>query len=108
MVSAGGNEALGNAPLLQELAASVGNALALLGPPSAPGRNLIEAALCLFNDAIARAALSRRAALINLRLICSEDADYANAIEPSSQGGRKIARAIASFTAAANREAASS
>lgn len=139
VVSAGGNDALGYAPLLQERAPSVGDALALLGkarerfaadyeemvdrveaaglpyavctvydtPPSAPGRNVIEAALCLFNDAIARAAFSRGAALIDLRLICSEDADYANAIEPSSQGGRKIARAIASFTAAANREAGS-
>jgi len=27
-------------------------------------------------------------------LICTEDADYANPIEPSARGGEKIARAI--------------
>ncbi|VII95992.1 hypothetical protein [Arthrobacter sp. DR-2P] len=67
-------------------------------PPSEPGQRIIKAALCLFNDAITRAAFSRGAALIDLRLICSVDTDYANPIEPSSQGGQKIARAISSFT----------
>jgi hypothetical protein len=33
--------------------------------------------------------------LIDLRLICAEDGDYANPIEPSALGGAKIARAIA-------------
>jgi hypothetical protein len=33
--------------------------------------------------------------VIDLRLICVEPSDYANAIEPSGQGGRKIAQAIA-------------
>jgi hypothetical protein len=32
--------------------------------------------------------------VIDLRLICSEPADYANPIEPSGPGGQKIARAI--------------
>jgi hypothetical protein len=33
--------------------------------------------------------------VIELRLVCSEPEDYANPIEPSVQGGAKIARAIA-------------
>jgi hypothetical protein len=32
--------------------------------------------------------------VIDLRLVCTEPADYANPIEPSSGGGEKIARAI--------------
>jgi hypothetical protein len=37
--------------------------------------------------------------LIDLRLVCSEDADFANSIEPSVAGGAKIATAIAGFAA---------
>ena len=33
--------------------------------------------------------------MIDLRLVCCEAADYANPIEPSGSGGRKIAKAIA-------------
>jgi hypothetical protein len=32
---------------------------------------------------------------IDLRLVCTEPADYANPIEPSGRGGLKIAGAIA-------------
>ena len=52
-------------------------------------------ALMLFNDVIVRFAFERRLMLIDLRLICVEPADYANPIEPSTHGARKIARAIA-------------
>ncbi len=129
VVSAGGNDALGYAPLLEEKATSVAGALAMLAraqerfsaeydamfnelestglpcaactiydtPPSEPNQPVIKAALCLFNDSITRATFSRRATLIDLRLICSDDRDYANPIEPSSQGGLKIAKAIAAF-----------
>jgi hypothetical protein len=69
-------------------------------PASESGQKVIKAALCLFNDAITRAAFSGGTALIDLRLICSEDGDYANPIEPSSQGGRKIAQAIATLVRA--------
>ncbi len=58
-------------------------------------------ALMMFNDVILRAAFHRRLPVIDLRLICSEPADYANPIEPSSPGGAKIARAIASTLAPA-------
>lgn len=56
---------------------------------------IIRSALALFNDAITRAAFARGLPLIDLRLICSEAADYANPIEPSERGGSKIASAIA-------------
>jgi lysophospholipase L1-like esterase len=62
-------------------------------PP--PQRTVIVAALALFNDVITRAAFSRALPLIDLRLICSESADYANPIEPSARGGARIAAAIA-------------
>jgi lysophospholipase L1-like esterase len=66
-------------------------------PPSEPGQRVIKSALALFNDRITRAAFSRGISVIDLRLICDEDADYANPIEPSARGGRKIARAIAAL-----------
>jgi hypothetical protein len=62
-----------------------------------PGFQRVAAtALCVFNDAILRVAFERRLRVIDLRLVCSEPADYANPIEPSSRGGAKIARAIVS------------
>ena len=70
-------------------------------PPSAPDHRVIKAALSLFNDRITRAAFANGLPLIDLRLICNEDADYANPIEPSVRGGATMARAIASLAAAA-------
>jgi lysophospholipase L1-like esterase len=51
--------------------------------------------LSVFNDIITREAFARGLPLIDLRLIITEDGDYANDVEPSSKGGAKIARAIA-------------
>lgn len=51
--------------------------------------------LAQFNDHIIRQAFAGRLPLIDLRLVCSEDGDYANPIEPSAKGGEKIAAAIA-------------
>ena len=51
-------------------------------------------ALAAFNDVILRVAFEWRLPVIDLRLVCTEPADYANPIEPSSRGGEKIARAI--------------
>jgi lysophospholipase L1-like esterase len=65
--------------------------------PSEPGQRVITSALALFNDRITRVAFARGASVIDLRLICDEDADYANPIEPSAHGGGKIARAIAAL-----------
>ncbi len=50
--------------------------------------------LTLFNDVILRTAIDLRLDALELRSICSEPADYANPIEPSGQGGAKIAAAI--------------
>jgi hypothetical protein len=53
--------------------------------------------LCLFNDVILREAFRARLPVIDLRLICTEAADYSRSspIEPSVVGGGKIARAVA-------------
>lgn len=68
-------------------------------PSWAHKQRVIKAALALFNDVITRIAFASGAALIDLRLICNEDEDYANPIEPSAKGGAKIAAAIARFAA---------
>lgn len=57
-------------------------------------QKLAVTALCVFNDVITRAAFSRGLPLIDLRLVCDDECDYANPIEPSARGGAKIARAI--------------
>lgn len=62
--------------------------------PAPQEQSHVVAALSVFNDVITREAFSRRLSLIDLRLICSEDDDYANLIQPSAKGGDKIAGAI--------------
>lgn len=64
--------------------------------PDPAERLLAVTALTVINDSIIRVAVSRGVPLIDLRLVCNEDADFANPIEPSVQGGRKIADAITS------------
>jgi lysophospholipase L1-like esterase len=66
-------------------------------PPSGPDYRIVRTALAVFNDIITRSAFSSGAALIDLRLICGEDEDYANPIEPSVAGGEKISAAIAAW-----------
>lgn len=51
-------------------------------------------ALSVFNDAIIRQASLAAVPFLDLRLICNEADDYANEIEPSGKGGRKIAAKI--------------
>jgi hypothetical protein len=127
VVSAGGNDALGRARILEEPAASAAEVLGrladvadefwvgygrMLGAARATGKpaavctvyyprfpdpllqRLAVTALTVFNDAIIRAAFAAGVPLLDLRLICDEDADYANPIEPSAAGGAKIATAI--------------
>jgi len=62
--------------------------------PEPTHRRLSNLALGVLNDAITRHAVSRRLPVIDLRVLFSEPADYANAVEPSGQGSRKIARMI--------------
>jgi lysophospholipase L1-like esterase len=54
-------------------------------------QKISTAALSAFNDVIIREAVLAGVPILDLRLICNEKSDYANEIEPSSQGGRKIA-----------------
>ncbi len=57
-------------------------------------QKIAVSALSSFNDVIIRRAFLSGLPLIDLRFVCNEDADYANAIEPSEAGGAKIAKTI--------------
>jgi hypothetical protein len=65
--------------------------------PDARLRRTGTTALSVLNDAITREAFARRFALVDLRLVCDRDEDFANAVEPSAIAGAKIARAILDF-----------
>jgi lysophospholipase L1-like esterase len=62
--------------------------------PEANFQRLAKTALSVFNDVIIRQAIINGLPIIDLRLICCEADDYANEIEPSGKGGRKIAAKI--------------
>jgi hypothetical protein len=57
-------------------------------------QRLTTTALNIFNDCILREAITHGLPVLDLRLICTEAEDYANEIEPSVPGGRKIAAGI--------------
>lgn len=57
-------------------------------------QRIAVAALTVFNDTIIRQAILNGLPILDLRLICNENSDYANEIEPSDSGGRKIAEKI--------------
>jgi lysophospholipase L1-like esterase len=59
-----------------------------------PRATVARIALTTFNDAILRVAFERALPVIDLRFVCADPADYANPIEPSGIGGRRIAEAI--------------
>ena len=65
--------------------------------PDLRQRRLAATGLMVLNDCITRAAFARGLSLIDLRLICDRDEDFANPIEPSVRGGAKIAAAIAAL-----------
>jgi lysophospholipase L1-like esterase len=62
-------------------------------------RELGRTALAVINDVILREAAARGLPVVDLRLVCAEDADFANPIEPSVQGGAKIAATILGLVA---------
>jgi hypothetical protein len=62
--------------------------------PDARIERQAAAALGLFNDRIISLAREAGLPIIDLRAVCTENADFANPIEPSSAGGAKIAQAI--------------
>ncbi len=62
--------------------------------PDPAFQELARTALTPFNDAIIRIGVEFGLTVIDLRLVCDEAEDFANAIEPSSIGGEKIAKAL--------------
>jgi lysophospholipase L1-like esterase len=130
VVSVGGNDALGDAGLLDRKVASMAEALELITGvrerfrsayarmldqvlqrrlplavctiyearfPEPVTRRLAATALTALNDAITREAFVRNIDCIDLRIICDDDRDFANPIEPSVHGGAKMAGAILGF-----------
>lgn len=67
--------------------------------PDAASRRAAATALALIDDCIIRLLIDRGLPIIELRSVCADDADFANPIEPSVQGGGKIADAIARLLA---------
>ena len=59
-----------------------------------PQAGATRTALRIFNDAILRFAFQAGLGAIEMRAVCTERSDFANPIEPSGPGGRKIARAV--------------
>jgi lysophospholipase L1-like esterase len=59
-------------------------------------RRVGTAGLCIINDGIIREAAASGVPVIDLRVVCGDDADFATPIEPSVRGGSKIATAITS------------
>jgi hypothetical protein len=70
--------------------------------PGEPLGLLVATALGIFNDVVTRNAFAAGLDLIDLRLVCTQAADYANPIEPSVQGGAKIAAAVARYATGTN------
>jgi GDSL-like Lipase/Acylhydrolase family len=66
-------------------------------------RRLVAAtALAILNDCITREVFARGIDLVDLRLVCDSDEDFANPIEPSVRGGEKIGAAIAALVTREN------
>ena len=57
-------------------------------------QQMAMAAETIFNDAITYEIFKRKLSLIDLRVLCNDDKDFANPIEPSCIGGMKIAKVI--------------
>jgi hypothetical protein len=57
-----------------------------------------EAAVSMFNGVIQREAAGMGYTVMELRELFTDKEDYANPIEPSAQGGDKIAEALAEWT----------
>lgn len=130
-ISAGGNDALGAVPMMNLPAQTVNDALRhlpavrlefkaryrdMLQRVLSLGRPVavctvyedvpwlteeLKTALALFNDTITREALNAGLAVIDLRHLCTDSADYSaqSPIEPSGAGARKIAFAIGEWIA---------
>jgi hypothetical protein len=69
--------------------------------PDQSYQRVASLALAIFNDVILRVGITHGLPVIDLRLVCSDPQDYANPIEPSSVGGRKIAKVISALVTGA-------
>src|SRR5215218_7437467 len=111
VVSVGGNDALGYVGLLERSASSSAQVLGWFADAAEAfevryrqmlarvlARGLPTTLCTIYNGNLGpptqRAAATHALPVIELRHVCTEPADYANPIEPSSRGGEKIARAI--------------
>ncbi len=56
---------------------------------------MVAPGLSLFNDTILGIAFEESLSVIEMRLVCTEESDFASIIEPSESGGAKIAEALA-------------
>jgi lysophospholipase L1-like esterase len=63
-------------------------------------QRLATTALAVFNNHLIYESFATGTSLLDLRLICNEEADYINPIKLSSIGGRKLAAAIAELVIA--------
>jgi hypothetical protein len=68
-------------------------------------QRVIDSALAMWNDVILQAAMDHECPVVDLRRVCTSREDYTQQIEPSEQGGRKIAEAL--FRAALEPESSS-
>jgi lysophospholipase L1-like esterase len=83
--------------LTEVLAHGLPTAICTIYYPRFPDLDLQKIALMgltVFNDCITRAAFTHGLPLLDLRFVCTEEGDYADPIEPSAQGGEKIAQAV--------------
>ena len=62
--------------------------------PEGDLQRMISTALGLFNDVIVEEASRRLIPILDIRAIFTDGGDYANPIEPSVQGGEKLAEVI--------------
>jgi hypothetical protein len=129
VVSCGGNDALGHSSVLSEPVRTVAEALGYFAQIREDFRReyqrmlmqtlltglavavctvydcvpdlqpMAHSALSMFNEVILREAFAAKVPVVDLRLICTEMADFSklSQIEPSRQGGEKIARVISNL-----------
>ena len=60
-------------------------------------QQIVMAAETIFNDIITYEVFKRKLSMIDLRVLCDKDEDFANPIEPSCIGGLKIAHKICNY-----------
>lgn len=66
----------------------------------APFARRVKVPLAAINDRIIRIAIRLGLEVLELRLICTDESDFVQQIEPSARGAEKIARAIAALVRA--------